>query len=1282
MPLRTAEDFVGTHRFEVRRRLGAGGFGIVYEAMDQDRGAVVALKALRHMSPRALYRFKNEFRALAGVSHPNLVSLHELLAEDDRWFFTMELVPGVDFLSHARGAAAWGGRWPADDFSSPTSDSLAAGIDGAPARGPSRAEAGAPLADGGSDAMDRLRAALPQLVEGLAALHAAGMLHRDVKPSNVLVTPAGRVVLLDFGLVRGLERDITQTGETVGTPAYMAPEQAAGAPVSEASDWYSVGVMLYEALFGCLPFAGTVADLVRRKQEEEASPPPMRGADVPDDLAALCRDLLRRDPSERPGATEILERLSARDAGRRGKRAAPTAATPGAPFVGREWHLALLHEAYAASRNGRAATVAVYGGSGIGKSALVRRFLDEVRARDSDAIVLAGRCYERESVPYKAIDPLIDSLSRFLKSLPPAVMEALLPHDVLALARVFPVLRQVEAVASARRAVLDIPDSQELRLRAFGALRELLVRLSDRRPVVLVIDDLQWGDVDSAFAITELLRPPDPPAVMVIGCYRAAEAESSPLLRALLPLRERVGHVIDNRELAVGELSQAEACDLALAVLGGAVEDGRSRAEGIVAAVGGNPFFIHEVARFSDSLGAAEPAEAPARAGTRRAAFSLDAAIGGRIARLPEPARRMLSLLAVAGQPLDVDLVTRAAALEGGAEPALAALRAAHLARTRTQTGSSREEIETYHDRIREVVLARLGPEEIRAEHARLAAALESSGRVDPEVLAAHHELAGDTARAAEYALAAAMNADEALAFDRAARLYRVALALDPVVDGGRRALVVRLAEALANAGRGAEAAQCYLDAVRGATPAESVELHRRAAQHLLTSGHVEEGARVMRTVLASLGMRLPETSRAAALSLLLGRARLALRGLRFRERDQKRVAPRDLLRVDACWSVAVGFGMVDMVRGADFQARHLLLALKAGEPYRVARALALEAGYAALAGTRSQKRGERIGRASAKLAARVGHPHAIALSTLTAGIAAWTHGRWRDARRLVEEAEAQFRERCTGVVWEIDMAQMYGLAALFFLGEVAELSRRLPVLMKDAVARGDLLALTNLRLGFFSHIAWLAADDPATAREELQAGLDGWSGQRFDFPRIWARGTQRDIALYSGEPLLAPDPVAGRARGLARVLDRFTQAATILGLSSRARRRLGAAAEMKACGEREQMLAGASAQARAMERERTEWGAPLAMLVHAGVAATRGEAGSALGLLARAESGLRASEMALHLAAARRRRGELTGGDGGRRLVEESSAWMSGQGIRNPARMSALLTPGAWSRP
>ena len=298
-------------------------------------------------------------------------------------------------------------------------------------------------------------------------------------------------------------------------------------------------------------------------------------------------------------------------------------------------------------------------------------------------------------------------------------MEALLPHDVLALARVFPVLRQVEAVASARRAVLDIPDSQELRRRAFGALRELLVRLADRRPVVLVIDDLQWGDVDSAVLLTELLRPPDPPALLLIGCYRADEAESSPLLRALLPLREGVRDVLDNRELPIGELSAPEARDLALAVLGGGEPAARSRAEGIAAESGGNPFFIQELARFSDDSrrqARGRPATVRRSRSTRRSGGASHACPSRRAACSPcsrWPASRSTP-----------ELAARAAALEGGDErrsPRCAPRISRARARGPGPPGTRSSPTTTA---IREVVLAGLGPEELRAEHGRLAAAL------------------------------------------------------------------------------------------------------------------------------------------------------------------------------------------------------------------------------------------------------------------------------------------------------------------------------------------------------------------------------------------------------------------------------------------------------------------------------------------------------------------------------------------------------------------------------
>ncbi len=160
------------------------------------------------------------------------------------------------------------------------------------------------------DGIQRLRGALRQLVAGVAAVHAAGLVHRDLRPANVRVTREQRVVILDFGLATHAGTSGAGGGELVGTPAYMAPEQWESATSGPPSDWYAVGVMLFEALTGGAPFTGNAHEVFVRKRTVGAPHPGLLVRGVPTDLDELCAALLRTSPGARPDAAQILARIA------------------------------------------------------------------------------------------------------------------------------------------------------------------------------------------------------------------------------------------------------------------------------------------------------------------------------------------------------------------------------------------------------------------------------------------------------------------------------------------------------------------------------------------------------------------------------------------------------------------------------------------------------------------------------------------------------------------------------------------------------------------------------------------------------------------------------------------------------------------------------------------------------------------------------------------------------------------------------------------------------------
>ncbi len=1242
-----SSDPLRSERFEIRGRLGGGAFGEVFRAYDRQLKTIVALKVLHRVEPAALYHFKKEFRALVGVHHRNLVELYELLSAGDRWFFTMELVEGRDLLGYA-GLDA-------------TRSTLAMGI----------APSAEPAPDEGP--LRRLRGALKQLASGLSALHQAGRLHRDIKPSNVKVTPEGRLVLLDFGMVKVLatpEADETSAGELIGTPAYMSPEQALGAPLTEASDWYAVGSVLFQALTGERPFDGGLVEIIRAKQEREPIDPRDVDPRLPADLSMLCRELMSRDPARRPSGDEVLERLGgsigASTAGLEPPRAEEI------PFVGREHELSALESTFDRTRQGKAVAVFVRGSSGLGKTALVDRFLARLRRRHPEAVVLSSRCYERESAPYKGLDPLVDALSGYLKQLPEAEAEAMVPSSVWSLVRLFPALERVPAVRQAGREALERLDPHEQRRQARRALRELLRRLAARHPTVLTIDDLQWSDLDSANLLAHVLDPPDPPPVLLVTCDRRdGSEEHTPLYRLLASMHP--ADPTEVHELEVDRLSFQETCELGRSLFSGSRVP-QMLLRSLARESGGSPFFMAELVRYARSeseRGAGEESDTSIPSLSARG-IPLENLIWNRLERLPPAARRLIDVVAVAGRPVTREVAIEAADLGSEAQAALSELLARSLICLR---GDRQQELETYHDRIRVTSLQGLDPVGLAGLHRRLATALQATGRADAETLAMHFHEAGDRERAAELAVTAARRAVRALAFDRAVGLYQLALELVLEDDAERHVLQVALADALAKVGRCPEAADAYFAAAATAGGTEALDLERRAAVQLLFSGRARDAASTIRRLLRSAGTRLPHTMPGVLISLLSRQLFLRLRGLGFRQREVDSVPSEELFRIDACWS---GAGIaIEPLRWMDLGIRHLLLALDAGEPRRIVRALLQQVFFLARGGRKTRRRSTELIQLASRLAKRLDDPYCVGLASYAAGLAAYFEGRWQRAGELFERAEAGLR---VGLVdWELTWVIFWRMEILCWRGHLRELLDRLPSALKEVSERGNLLLETMLR----GRVAWvtrLAADQPEEAGEEL-GRAERLLTPDLAFFRPFQLAGRVEVALYRDDCRAAWTAVEQAWPTLERYSLLSVQLDDTQFRHLRCRAALASAVDagISASG---RFVGLIKKDLRRIEAHRLAWGDPLAQLLRAGLESLCEGKEAAFDHLAAAEAGFESAGMELYAAVSMRRRGQLLKDAGGARLIREADRWMSEQGIRDPARMAGVLAPGAWESP
>lgn len=1047
--------------------IGSGAMGRVFAARDRRNGRLVAIKALAaDASSDDLFNIKREFRIARSLSSPHLVPIYDLFVQDSASYISMALLRGRTLDEWAR-STDWRGE-PA-----------------------------------------RLGDVLLGALSGLVDLHDAGLVHRDIKPQNIMVEADGSTVLVDYGLATRTDSSSFVTSSPnalAGTLGYLGPEALVAADPSPAIDLFALGATLYELVTGALPprcpLSWQVAEDGLRDAARAAWP------EAPPPILELVAATLRNDPARRCTAAQALAVAAPlcrpRSTARRSSGAGRSA------LIGRDRELARLQDLLAPG----GARIAVLGPSGIGKTSLLSRALGDLRARQPASLVLAGRCHPGEHVRYRVFDGLIDELTRWLLRLRRGERARLVHDETGVLRQTFPVL---DRVLHAPAVTPGPDDPRERRLRLPGALAALLAGVHASWPLTLWVDDVHWADDDGLQLLRELCQALAAGGPSIVLSGRTLPAGVAGLCSAQIavpPLSDRDAEALvalrghgrgldagpqarTERSRSIGVLPEAptqrsEGCagdEPAGRMQHGVLGDG-------LCAAAGNPGLICFLVDY-------QPA-AP-----RRANPVLADAVGAQLHALGPGAVELATAMSLSGEPLPMSVVDRVCRVDSARDDIH---RLEHLGLVRRVPFRSVEAIEIAHDALREAIQQHRAGEDLSAVHRRLATELADVVEVPREVIAAHWSDAGDPEKAGELWLAAGREAIEALAFDHAVRCLQRS-----VEHGGAELRLPALREqarALSYAGQLRSAAERYLEAAGLTSGDERHALQGQAAVHFLLAGEIAAGMDLARELFEPFGVRLPRQRVAILAALVYQRLRARRRREPAYQLRSAAVEPHASL-ADLAYATTTSLSNADLALGAYVQGLHFVHGMRSGTPDRIARALALEAIFHVSAGGDERAARQMMARASAVLGGE--EPARIrALFTLAEAVLAWTTGRWLACVDHAARAERIAREQCAGAWWEINLSRAVHQDALRWAGRYGELAPLAEDSLADARRRGDLFGQVTFRTRFAATLH-LLEDRPDEAWRDCDACRD-WSSRDVHLQHLTEFHSRAECMLYRGE--------------------------------------------------------------------------------------------------------------------------------------------------------------------